>query len=350
MTGCFSQPIFKIFIAVIAIILLVACTYPGGVGAPPTIKIGLVAPFEGLHRPLGYEALFGVKLALQERNRDQGLYGYRVELVALNDFDDRTEAKIQARALVADPDVLGVVGHLSSATTLAAMPVYQEADLAISIPWTIVASDPAADRSGMVSVAADHAETSAQLVAVARAMGFEDFVELTDNNIDHITDNAQAVQLTTDGVTAGEIIFALHQANISLPLFGQVDVGSPQLLQVAKTAANGLVFVSPGPDPGDVAGTEAFVEAYQTLAGFPPGPRAVLAYDATNVLLDAIEQAILTGHDQPTRSEVSAVITHIRRRGLSGDITFQAQGQRVNAPVWVYQISEEKYPGVLLAP
>jgi ABC-type branched-subunit amino acid transport system substrate-binding protein len=124
------------------------------------------------------------------------------------------------------------------------------------------------------------------------------------------------------------------------------------MVQVAKAAANGLVFVSPAPAPRDVPGSEAFIEAYQTLAGFPPGPRAVLAYDATNILLDAIEQAMLE-QQQPSRSEVCAIITNVQRRGISGDIAFDTQGQRINAPVWVYQISEEKegYPGVpIIAP
>src|SRR5215510_3753097 len=68
-----------------------------GYGAPPTVKIGLIAPFEGLYRATGYEVLFAVKLALQERNEGQGLQGYRVELVALNDFNDPVEARRQAQ-------------------------------------------------------------------------------------------------------------------------------------------------------------------------------------------------------------------------------------------------------------
>jgi ABC-type branched-subunit amino acid transport system substrate-binding protein len=171
---------------------------------------------------------------------------------------------------------------------------------------------------------------------------------LIDTNINQIPANAQAVQLAADGVTAGEIVLALSGANITLPLFGQVDVGSPQLVQVAKVAANGLVFVSPGPAPRDVGAT-AFSRTYQALAGFPPGPRAVLAYDATHILLDSIEQTMLNGH-QPTRTAVTTVITGIRRTGISGNIAFDAQGRRLNAPVWVYQISKEEYPGTLITP
>ncbi len=332
-----------------ALIFLAACTSLDSAGAPPTVKIGFVAPVEGLHRPLGYEALFGVKLALQQRNTGRGLNGYRVELVALNDFDDPAEAKIQAQALVADPDVLGVVGHLSAATTLAARPVYRKAKLAVSSPWTTATTGLNPNQAGAVSLAASDIKTTARLAAVARVMGFDNFTKLADLNIDHITNNTQAIQLATDAVTGGQIILALRQANISSPLFGQVDVGSSQLLQTANTAADGLIFVSPGPDPRHVSGADAFSQAYQNLAGFPPGPRAVLAYDAANVLLDAIEQAIAKTNNQPSRFEISTLIGNVERDGISGHIAFDAQGQRVNAPVWVYQIAGGEYPGVLIA-
>lgn len=339
--------IAKIFILpVIAVLCLSGCTN-GGVGsAPLTLKIGLVAPFEGSHRPLGYEALFGVKLALQERNAAQGIHGYRIELVALNDFDDPLEAQIQAEALVADPDVLGVVGHLSSAATLAALPIYQEAQLAVSIPWSIATAR--IDQTGVVEVAANYNETSAYLDTISREWGFNNRIEVIDRTFPALAPETEALYLNTDGVTAGEILLALEQANISLPLFGQVEVGSSQTVQVAKKAANDLIFVSPGPDPQHGTGAASFIEAYQALAGFPPGPRAVLAYDATQVLLDAIEQTVRIINHRPARAEVSTTIANVQRQGISGEIKFDAQGRRINAPVWVYQISEEKYPGVLV--
>jgi branched-chain amino acid transport system substrate-binding protein len=147
------------------------------------------------------------------------------------------------------------------------------------------------------------------------------------------------------------MVLALRENGVTQPLFGQIDVGSPQLVQVAEQSAAGLIYVSPGPDPADSNEMTKFVEAYQSMAGFPPGPRAVLAYDAANVLLDAIEQAFCEQGRQPTRAEISAVINKIERRGLSGKIVFDTRGQRVNAPIWVYQISDEgRYPGALVAP
>jgi branched-chain amino acid transport system substrate-binding protein len=337
-----------IFVCLIAIVWLSACTGIGAGDTPATIKIGLIAPFEGLHRPLGYEALFGVKLALQERNLTEGVAGYRVELVALNDFDDPVEAERQARALMADPDVVGVVGHLSAATTQAALPVYQAAEVAVVIPWS-VAGGAEIERAGVVRVAADVAATTARLETTGRDMGYSRMTGLVNSQLDAIPANAEALTLSTEGVTAGEMLIALRRAGMTLPVFGQVDAGSPQLVSVAQTAANGFIFVSPGPDPAQLDEAASFVEAYQALAGFPPGPRAVLAYDATQVLLEAIEQS-LTHQPPPARAAVSAAIGTVQWPGVSGAIAFDQHGGRVNAPIWVYQIAHETYPGVLLSP
>jgi ABC-type branched-subunit amino acid transport system substrate-binding protein len=241
---------------------------------------------------------------------------------------------------------MGVVGHLSAAATLAALPVYEKAHLAVSIPWSMPAAGRDPVPGGVVNLAAPAEVTSARLDAVGRTMGFGEFIKLDDADVSRIGPEARALELVTDATTGGEILLALDRAGIDLPRFGQVDLGSPQLVQVARAAANGLVFVSPGPDPRQAPGAGDFVEAYQQLAGFPPGPRAVLAYDAAHVLLDAIEQSLAGSQPQPDRSDISARIGHIERDGLSGRIAFDAQGRRIEAPVWVYQISEGRYPGI----
>lgn len=328
-------------------LLSLSCAPTGGHSAPPTLKIGLVAPFEGLHRPLGYEALFGVKLALQERNRE-GVAGYRVELVALNDFDDPAEATRQARALMADPDVLGVVGHLSPATTAAALPIYRAAGAAVVVPWTVVAKTLDGS-AGSVSVAADTATASAALDAFAQAQGWATVTTVTTPDQARTAPRSDAWLVAADPVAAGEIILALPPENLAMPLLGPVEAGSPQVVQVAEAAANGFIFASPGPAPADVPDGAGFIEAYQTLAGFPPGPRAVLAYDATHVLLDSLELALEKNGGRPLRADVSTPLVDIRRPGLSGVIAFEATGQRVNAPMWLYQITAGQYPGVLIA-
>jgi len=137
-------------------LLVTGCAFPGSV--KPTVKVGLSAPFEGLHRDLGYEALHAVRLAVQQRN-DAGGVGasYWVELVALNDFDEPEEAVIQARKMAVDSDMLGVLGGWSLETARVATPEYERLGLVFLTPG----ADPEGYR---VSQAEDPAFRDAYLV------------------------------------------------------------------------------------------------------------------------------------------------------------------------------------------
>jgi ABC-type branched-subunit amino acid transport system substrate-binding protein len=101
----------------------------------PTVKIGLSAPFEGLHRDLGYEVLQAVRLAVHQRNAMGGVgERYLVEFVALNDFGEAEAAVEQARKMAVDPGVLGVLGGLSPEAAQAAAPEYARQGLAFLMP------------------------------------------------------------------------------------------------------------------------------------------------------------------------------------------------------------------------
>jgi hypothetical protein len=99
----------------LCLLLLAGCSFPGSV--KPTVKIGLSSPFEGLYRDMGYEALYGARLAVRERNAAGGVgQRFLVELVALNDFNEADKAVEQARKMAVDSQILGVLGGLSAET------------------------------------------------------------------------------------------------------------------------------------------------------------------------------------------------------------------------------------------
>jgi hypothetical protein len=133
-----SAFLFRWWLLAACCALVAACAPPGSV--KPTLKVGLSAPFEGLHRDLGYEALNAVRLAVRQRNAEDGVgNSYYIELVALNDFNEPEEAVRQARKMAVDPGVLGVLGGWSMETSRAAAQVYHQLGLAYLSPgsdWT----------------------------------------------------------------------------------------------------------------------------------------------------------------------------------------------------------------------
>ena len=74
----------------------------------PIVKIGLIAPFEGLYRASGYAALEGMRQAVTECTPP----GMDVLPLALDDSGDPDQARRAARKLLVDPTVRAVIGPL----------------------------------------------------------------------------------------------------------------------------------------------------------------------------------------------------------------------------------------------
>ncbi len=106
------------------ILLLVGCA-----SVDPVVKVGLVGPFEGADRAIGYDVIYSARLAVREINTAGGIGGYRVALVALDDSGDPELAQQVAASLVIDPAVVAVMGHWTPETTAVAAPIYAAADL-----------------------------------------------------------------------------------------------------------------------------------------------------------------------------------------------------------------------------
>jgi ABC-type branched-subunit amino acid transport system substrate-binding protein len=110
-------------------LLVSACALPGD--AAPVVKIGVIAPFEGAGRPLGYAVLPAIKAAAAEANASGAFGRYQVMVVAFNDDMFGPTAVAQAQALALDPEVLAVVGPWSAETAAAAAPILAAAGLPV---------------------------------------------------------------------------------------------------------------------------------------------------------------------------------------------------------------------------
>ncbi len=108
---------FKSLIAILLAFFLAGCQQQ----TPQVVKIGLVAPFEGQDRDIGYDGIYAARLAVREFNQAQAAENgdLRVALVALDDSGNGDMAAGNGQALAQDPAIIAVVGMGAERTRLA---------------------------------------------------------------------------------------------------------------------------------------------------------------------------------------------------------------------------------------
>ncbi len=338
----------------------------------PTVKIGLVAPFEGQYRYVGYDVIYAVRLALVEANQDGGVGGYGVELVAYDDGGDPAVAPEQVGKLDVDPEVVGAIGHFREATTAAAVDAYVEAGIPFVAPAVFLPDAPGGEagiyRLGPTAerVAEALVERAWQLapagevVLVTQGGPLGEAVERaardrTDGALPVVSPEREGweadvlerqpavVICDLEPVRAGEAVGALRHAGWSGAVLGGTALAAPDFAAVAGEAAVGVGFVTPWPLPGDVAGGEEFAAAYgDESGGTAPGPLALPAYESTWTLLQALEEAAVGG--EPTRSGVGAALAGVERQGVLGRLSFGAGGAGADVRLHRYRIGPQGLP------
>ena len=90
------------------------------------IKIAVQAPLSGEQAALGEHIKLGAQLAVEEAVKAFKALGYDLELVPQDDQAKPEVGVANARNMVADPEVLVIVGHFNSGVALPASEVYKD--------------------------------------------------------------------------------------------------------------------------------------------------------------------------------------------------------------------------------
>jgi len=263
MGGFFVNKAILLALLGLASILLGACSPPGS--TPPVVKIGLIAPFEGPSRPLGYSVLNGVRLRLQQWN-DAG-NSPRVELVALNDNSDPDLAAQLPAQLAVDSDILLVLGPPQGHTALAALPALTENEL----PTLSLAPLPDDSSLWVEAYAGVDADLQAALAHYA-----------LDGPVKRQQPLAEPSIWVGDPQRLAEIV----STRPNMVLAAGVVAAEPAFAARAGAASDGMIwaFATPENLPPD------FADSFQALAGSPPQPISALAYAATDNALKMIAE------------------------------------------------------------
>ncbi|MCS7286863.1 MAG: ABC transporter substrate-binding protein [Anaerolineae bacterium] len=283
------------------LILGAGCTLPGSV--PPVVKIGLVAPFEGLHRAEGYDALYAVKLAVREANASRELGKYRLELVALDDRNSPAEAIIAAGKISLDPDVVGVIGHLSEETTLAAFPIYARYHLPLVIPIPVLEKGKLGEGAFQVYPYPPQWPRilcSEGKILVFSCPGSAVYREISSScpaeNLDfycypEFPPTPQSYRVAFwpgDSSTGAEVLLKLRQNGFRGEFWGRPELCSSPFKALAGERGSWCFGGEREPE-------ETFAQEYRKISGAEPGPFAWPAYVATKVLIKALKETSAEG-------------------------------------------------------
>lgn len=255
----------RLFVIAAMVPLITAC-FPK---SQDTIKIGVVAPFSGRYREIGYQALHGARLAISEFSAAGGPHAQSVELLALDDAGDATTAMEQANKLIADPNVLAVIGHWLDDTTTAAAPIYSRAGL----PILATSAEPSNPSHG-------------------GSMFFRFYP--TKSAFREVTTKTARLYNSASTCLCDVISGSVAIASSLLENPGVSVVGGPlwslqEFVRITGPNADASYFITPVPHPLVAPEASTFLDRYQnTFPEQPIGWVSVHAFEAATVLLTAL--------------------------------------------------------------
>jgi branched-chain amino acid transport system substrate-binding protein len=358
-------------------LLLGGCQYFNSI--PSTVKIGVAQPLSGPLAPLGGDLLNGVKLAVDELNKQ----GYKIagksvtlEVVAVDDKANPEEGKKVAQQLV-DAGIVAVVGHLNSGVSIPAAPIYAEkgiAQLAIStnpkftelgFPTTlrIVANDTlqaravgsyaAANITGIKFAVVDDgtpygkglADSAAKELegkkTIALRQSFDDktkdFAALADKLK---ADGIEVVVSTLNDFQVVALIEALKKIdyNKSITIMGTDTLKTTEMLKYASEV-KALLCTSGVLEAGQFQGGAAFLAAYQAAFKIAPAYGGHYAYDATHAIAAAMRRA-----ESADPKKVSATLRTLDAYApVTGSFKWDDKGELRYATISVYGVSSGKW-------
>lgn len=345
---------------------------PTDVGAAPSpcgVKIAIFGPLSGDSADLGRNIHDGADLAVRQYNTtrpDCPVY--------LADFDSQADPKRApaiAQQVVADPQIVGVIGPAFSGESQAASPLLNQAGLAAITAsateaslstrgWStfhrIVGSDakqgPAAARyiatvlharkvfviddtgaygHGLASQVID--ELGSAVVQSATVLAQQrDFPDLLPQ-----IRSAQPDAVFFGGYyeQAGVLLARIRGAGVSATFVAGDGVKDDGFVrQAGRAAAEGTVITCPCRPPETALG--GFAAHYRTTFGRDPGTNSAEAYDAATVFLRGIEAGRIR------RGEMAAFVSGYVGPGITTMIRFTATGELIDSSVtvWAYRVHD----------
>ncbi|GAK26905.1 branched-chain amino acid ABC transporter substrate-binding protein [Serratia liquefaciens] len=363
----------------LATAVLVSLSAASSALADETILIGLAGPLTGPSARIGKDLENGAQLAIADANAQKPtLKGKAVtfKLLSEDDQSDPRTAVAVAQRLV-DEGVVGVVGHWNTGTSIPAARIYHDAGIAQVAPvatghgytqqgfdtsFRVMGhDDDGGNYAGIYAVTQLKAKRIAVIddrTAFGQGLADEFIKSLAAQGIqpvareyvDDKTVDFSAVLTTVRSKNADLIFFGgvdsqaaplarrIKQLGMNTPLMGAGGFVSQTFLTLAQKEGEGVVALEPGLPLEQMPGGKAFEQAYRDRYQTHIELHAPFAYDATRVLIAAIEQA---GSADP--ADYLPKLRAIHYQGVTGTIAFDSQGNLQQPSFTLYRVVDGKW-------
>ena len=356
--------------------LLGACGSPkasdsGGSDDAKTIKIGGNFELSGAVAAYGEAENEGVKLAVEEINKDGGIDGKKIEYVSKDNKSDNNEAASVAANLTTKDEVVAIVGPATSGATKATLPNLTKAKTPAVTPSGT--DDAITVQKGKVQdyIFRSCFQDSFQGIVLAKYadenLKADKAVILGDNSSDYASGLKKAFKETYKGeivaeenftagdkdfqamltkikdkdfnviyipgyyTEAGLIIKQAREMGIEQPIIGADGFGDEKLIETAGASNVKNVyytghFSTKAPATDKV---EPFVAAFEKKYGKQPSSFNALAYDSVYMIKQAIED-----EGKATPEAINKALANLKDfEGVTGKITMDKEHNPVKSAV-----------------
>lgn len=363
-----------IVLATVLALSLTACSKPAAQEKtePTKVGIGFAAPLTGDNAVYGQGMQRAVQMAIDEVNASSEAKDANMtfSVVAQDDQADPKRAVTVANALVGDARVAAVVGHFNSGCSIPASAVYDRADLAM----VTVSSNPQLTAQGFDVVNRIVPKDDAQgsfAAGLVKELGLKK-VAIVDDSTQYgtgLTKEFRAIFEAEGGTVVAYDRIQSRETDFK-PLVSKFKGLKPQAIYYGGAHTEGALFskqskesglkvpliggdmlyteefiklAGAGNTEGDICtilglpieqqpGGPAFIEAYKAKYDRSPEAYDSYAYDSAKLIMKAILEA---GTD---RAKVAAAIRGISYDGVSGQASFDENGDTQNKAITAYGV------------
>lgn len=371
------------------------CSDPLGcveIAAGDPIKIGYALVTSGPNGSLGEDSKRGIEIAVSDMGGE--LLGHPIEVVGEDTGCTPEGGQAAAAKLASDKSLFGIVGTTCSSEARVGAPIMTEAGLTMISPSNTAPdlTDPAKHVAGYFRTAHnDKVQGRVAAEFVYNALGLKKAATIHDGSVYaqglvnafaenfkqlggeivseqavNIGDTDMRPVLTTIASSAPEAIyypifiaeggFVTAQSKEvpgleNVVLMGADGLYSQDFLKAAGDAAKGMYLSSPDFSAfGDAY--QEFLKKHQDAFGEPPlSIYHAHAYDAATIIANAAKQVAIQDGDMlyiPRQAFRDAVAAIKDFKGLTGNLTCDANGDCADPRIAVYQITDpaDWNPGV----